>query len=59
MRSLTWTCSTFLAGAVLTGCGGGSPVAPIPSLPAGSRFTIALQVVWAAPSGVAPGSLPY
>lgn len=54
MRSLL--CSTFLAGVVLTGCGGGSPAAPTPSLPVGARFAIAQQVVWAALSGVAPGT---
>jgi hypothetical protein len=56
MRSASWTCSTFLAGVVLTGCGGGSPAAPTPSLLAGERFAIAQQVVWTALSGIAPGN---
>ena len=56
MRSVSLTCSTFLAGVVLTGCGGGSPAAPTPSLPAGERLAIAQQVVWTALSGVAPGN---
>ena len=57
MRSLSWTCSTFLVGVVLTGCGGGSPAAPTPSLPAGERLAIAQQVVWTVSSGVAPGTI--
>ena len=56
MRSASWTCSTFLAGVVLTGCGGSSPAAPTPSLLAGERFAIAQQVVWTVLSGVAPGN---
>ena len=57
MRSVSLTCSTFLAGVVLTGCGGGSPTAaPTPSLLAGERLAIAQQVVWTALSGVAPGN---
>ena len=45
MRSLSVTSSIFLVGAVLTGCGGGSPAAPTPSLPAGERLAIVQQMV--------------
>ncbi len=56
MRSLSVTSSIFLVGVVLTGCGGGSPAAPTPSLPAGERLAIVQQVVWTASSSVAPGA---
>ena len=45
MRSHSVTCSIFLVGVVLTGCGGGSPAALTPSLPAGERSVIVQQVV--------------
>jgi len=45
MRSLSTTCSIFQIGVVLTGCGGGSPAAPTPSLPADERPAIVQQVV--------------
>ena len=59
MRSLSVTSSIFLVGAVLTGCGGRSPAAPTPSLPAGKRLAIVQQMVWTALSGVAPGAIAF
>jgi hypothetical protein len=47
----------FLLGAVLAGCGGGSPAGPTSSLPALERLAIAQQVAWTALGGLAPGIL--
>jgi hypothetical protein len=57
MRSLAKTCLVLLLGTVPGGCGGSSPAAPTPSLPALERLAIAQQVVWTALGGLAPGIL--
>lgn len=57
MRSLAKMCLVLLLGAVPWGCGGSSPAAPTPSLPALERLAIAQQVIWTALGGLAPGIL--